>query len=380
MEIMGLHLPGATFVNPGTPLRDALTDAAVQRALAITARGDEPHADRPTSSTRRRSSTASSGCSPPAARPTTRMHLVAIAARGRHPHRLGRLRRTVRGRAAAGPRLPERQRRREPLPRRRRHGRSSSRELLDAGLLHGDVQHRARPRPAPLHASSRGSTTASCAWRDAARAVAATRRAAPGRASRSAADGGLRLLQGNLGRAVIKVSAVEPRASRDRARRRVVFDDQEALHGAFKAGELDRDFVAVVRYQGPRANGMPELHKLTPIAGRAAGPRLQASRWSPTAACRAPPARCRRRSTSRPRPPTAARSPGCATATSCRSTARPARWKCRCRPTSCATRPAPTAARPGTTAAPAGNCSAFSRHAGAAEPAPARCSAMTAAR
>jgi phosphogluconate dehydratase len=77
------------------------------------------------------------------------------------------------------------------------------------------------------------------------------------------ATGGLRLLQGNLGRAVIKTSAVpEDRWIIEAPAR--VFDSQEALQAAFKAGELERDVVCVVRFQGPRANGMPELHKLTP--------------------------------------------------------------------------------------------------------------------
>jgi phosphogluconate dehydratase len=75
--------------------------------------------------------------------------------------------------------------------------------------------------------------------------------------------GGLKLLQGNLGRAVIKISAVPPECHVIEAPARV-FDNQEGLLAAFKAGELQRDFVAVVRWQGPRANGMPELHKLTP--------------------------------------------------------------------------------------------------------------------
>jgi phosphogluconate dehydratase len=75
--------------------------------------------------------------------------------------------------------------------------------------------------------------------------------------------GGLRLLTGNLGRAVIKVSAVPSERHVVEAPARV-FDSQEALMAAFKAGELERDFIAVVRFQGPRANGMPELHKLTP--------------------------------------------------------------------------------------------------------------------
>jgi phosphogluconate dehydratase len=76
-------------------------------------------------------------------------------------------------------------------------------------------------------------------------------------------SGGLKLLTGNLGRAVIKVSAVPEDRHVIEAPARV-FSDQESLQRAFKAGELDRDLVAVVRFQGPRANGMPELHKLTP--------------------------------------------------------------------------------------------------------------------
>ncbi len=75
--------------------------------------------------------------------------------------------------------------------------------------------------------------------------------------------GGLALLQGNLGRSVIKVSAVPDDRHVVEAPCRV-FDSQEALQAAFKAGELDRDVVCVVRWQGPQANGMPELHKLTP--------------------------------------------------------------------------------------------------------------------
>jgi len=77
------------------------------------------------------------------------------------------------------------------------------------------------------------------------------------------ADGGLRLLQGNLGRSVVKVSAVAPEHRVVRAPAVVVTDQQDLL-ALFKAGQLEKDFVAVVRYQGPRANGMPELHKLTP--------------------------------------------------------------------------------------------------------------------
>jgi phosphogluconate dehydratase len=137
-------------------------------------------------------------------------------------------------------------------------------ELLDAGLLHGDVRtvagdglvrYREEPyldngtlawRPAPEQSGDEGVLRP------------ATRPFSP--------DGGLKLLSGNLGRAVIKVSAVKPEHRVVEAPA-LVFDNQEALMVAFDRGELRRDFVAVVRYQGPRANGMPELHKLTPPLG-----------------------------------------------------------------------------------------------------------------
>jgi phosphogluconate dehydratase len=80
------------------------------------------------------------------------------------------------------------------------------------------------------------------------------------------ADGGLRLMSGNLGRSVIKTSAVKPEHRVIEAPA-IVFHSQDALRVAFDNGELEKDFIAVIAYQGPRANGMPELHKLTPILG-----------------------------------------------------------------------------------------------------------------
>ncbi len=96
------------------------------------------------------------------------------------------------------------------------------------------------------------------------------------------ADGGLKLLQGNLGRAVVKVSAVKPEHRTVEAPARI-FDTQDAVSAAFKAGELHRDVVVVVRGQGPRANGMPELHKLTPAlaALQAQGPQGRAGHRRP---------------------------------------------------------------------------------------------------
>ena len=138
-------------------------------------------------------------------------------------------------------------------------------ELLDAGLLHPDVRTvwgeggLASYRREPFLAES------GVVWRDGAgtsgdAAVLATAEKPFSR------NGGLKLLNGNLGRAVIKISAVKP-AHQTIEAPAVVFEDQEHLLAAFKRGELERDFVAVVRFQGPKANGMPELHKLTPTLG-----------------------------------------------------------------------------------------------------------------
>jgi phosphogluconate dehydratase len=138
-------------------------------------------------------------------------------------------------------------------------------ELLEAGLLHGDVRTvmgeggLARYRIAPRLDGD------NLVWDEAPResgdlAILTTvdRPFSP--------DGGLRLLTGNLGRAVIKVSAVKPQHRVVEAPA-AVFHDQRSLVDAFKRGELDRDLIAVIRFQGPKANGMPELHQLTPSLG-----------------------------------------------------------------------------------------------------------------
>ncbi|WP_374663619.1 phosphogluconate dehydratase [Ramlibacter sp.] len=135
------------------------------------------------------------------------------------------------------------------------------RELLDAGLLHGDVL---TVHPGGLRAHTRrpvAAVEADITWQDTGASGDTT-------VLRPATDpfsatGGLRLLTGNLGRAVIKVSAVPEDRHVIEAPARL-FDSQEALQAAFQAGELTQDVVCVVRWQGPRANGMPELHKLTP--------------------------------------------------------------------------------------------------------------------
>lgn len=137
------------------------------------------------------------------------------------------------------------------------------RELLDGGCLHADVLtlHEGGLR---AHAMVPELKDGALHWRDPGPSGDTT--VLRPHAEPFSPTGGLKLLQGNLGRAVIKTSAVPEERHVIEAPVRV-FDSQEALQAAFKAGELDRDLVAVVRFQGPRANGMPELHKLTPPLG-----------------------------------------------------------------------------------------------------------------
>lgn len=137
------------------------------------------------------------------------------------------------------------------------------RELMDAGCLHGDVATVASGGMAAYGSVPRFTDGgAGLTWSPVAADSSDTGIVRPASAPFSA-SGGLKLLQGNLGRAVIKISAVPDDRHVVEAPARV-FHSQEALHVAFQAGELDRDVVVVVRFQGPQANGMPELHKLTP--------------------------------------------------------------------------------------------------------------------
>jgi phosphogluconate dehydratase len=134
------------------------------------------------------------------------------------------------------------------------------RELLDAGLMHADVL---TVRPGGLREFTRipSSQNGQLVWNEAGASKDDT--VVRPASSPFSASGGLKLLQGNLGRSVIKISAVPEELHTIEAPARV-FSSQDELHAAFKAGELDRDVVCVVRWQGPQANGMPELHKLTP--------------------------------------------------------------------------------------------------------------------
>ena len=263
MELMGLHLPGTAFVNPNTPLRDALTVAATQRVAALTAAGEQ-YTPIGRVIDERAIVNGIVGLLATGGSTNHTIHLVAIA-------------------RAAGIQINwsdfDALSKAVPLLTRIYPNGSADvnqfhaaggmgflvRELLDAGLLHEDVSTVAghglrRYAEAPaLDGDGR------LHWQPAPAASADPSILATV-AQPFSADGGLRLLEGNIGRAVIKSSAVDRRHWRVEAPA-LIFDSQEAVLAAHKARQLERDFVCVVRFQGPKANGMPELHKLTPVLG-----------------------------------------------------------------------------------------------------------------
>jgi len=268
MEVMGLHLPGAAFINPGTELRERLTEAAAVRALSITANSNE-YTPIGRVVDERAIVNAIVGLLATGGSTNHTLHIVAIArAAGivvdwndfdalshavpllTHVYPSGQAD-VNQFHAAGGMALV-------------------IRELLDADLMHEDVLTVAgdgglrRYTEEPWLDPGAGGDT-ELAWRTGPTESLDGSIVAPV-AEPFHADGGLRLMHGNLGRAVIKTSAVkdEHRVVEAPAR---VFLSQDALKVAFEAGELEHDLVAVLPYQGPRANGMPELHKLTPILG-----------------------------------------------------------------------------------------------------------------
>jgi phosphogluconate dehydratase len=262
MEIMGLHLPGASFVNPGTPLRDALTREAAQQVVRLTRQGGQYL---PLGEIIDERALINSVVALHATGGSTNhtLHLPAIA-------QAAGIQLTWQDMAELSEVVPT-------LAHVYPNGKADInhfhaaggtalliRELLDAGLLHEDVATVAgrglrRYTQEPFLDGER------LVWREGAVVSLDTSILRPV-AQPFSAEGGLSLLQGNLGRGVMKLSAVAPERHVIEAPARV-FHDQQQLADAFQAGQLDCDFVAVVRFQGPRCNGMPELHKLTPFLG-----------------------------------------------------------------------------------------------------------------
>lgn len=260
MEVLGLHLPGAAFVAPGTPLRYALTCAAAKRATEMARQGGE-FIPVGRMIDERSIVNAIVGLLATGGSTNHTLHLVAIA-------------------RAAGVVIDwddfDALSAVVPLLARVYPNGSADvnqfhaaggmgfliRELLAAGYLHDDVETvmgsgLSRYTQVP-HLAGDGELT----WQPAALETADATILRPV-ADPFSRDGGLKVLQGNLGRSVIKVSAVKAEHQVVEAPARV-FSSQDEMLAAAKRGELERDVVVVVRFQGPKANGMPELHKLTP--------------------------------------------------------------------------------------------------------------------
>ncbi len=259
MEVMGLHLPGTAFVNPGTPLRDALTVAATERAAAITALGNDY---RPLGRIldERAFVNGIVGLMATGGSTNLILHLPAMA-------RAAGITLTLEDFDAISGVVPL-------LARVYPNGLADVNhfhaaggigwligQLLGAGLLHADVETVAGTGLG-LYAREPRLVEGRVEWVDGAETSLNDRILRPV-SDPFARDGGLRMLRGNLGTGVIKISAVKPEFHVIEAPARV-FTDQEAVKAAFKRGELTGDCVVVVRFQGPQANGMPELHSLTP--------------------------------------------------------------------------------------------------------------------
>jgi len=259
MEFMGLHLPGASFVGPGTPVREALTVAAAERALTISAQGS---AFTPACEVLDAKAFVNGIVGLMATGGSTNLvlHLPAMA-------RAAGILLEVEDFDAISDVTPQMAKVYPNGLADVNHFHAAGGlayligELLGAGLLHDDVTTVAGPGLS-RYTQEPMLEQGKAVWR-----------AAPGvtqndRILRPACDpfkptGGLKQLSGNLGHGMMKVSAVAPERHVTEAPARI-FQDQDSVKAAFKAGEFTDDVIIVVRFQGPKANGMPELHGLTP--------------------------------------------------------------------------------------------------------------------
>lgn len=262
MEVMGLHLPGASFPNPNTPLRDALTRATARRAVALVQGGPEYT---PVGEMLDEKSFVNAivGLLATGGSTNHTIHLVAMA--------------RMAGIELSWDDFDELSRIVPLLARIYPNGSADVNqfhqaggmaflihELCAAGLMHDDVRT-VMGKGLERYTRNPVLEDGELLWREAP-AMSGDRDILRPAGEPFATEGGLRILSGSLGRAVIKVSAVASDLQVVEAPARI-FESQAALLDAFQRGELDRDFVAVVRGQGPQANGMPELHKLTPTLG-----------------------------------------------------------------------------------------------------------------
>ncbi len=260
MEFMGLHLPGASFINPGTPLRDALTTASAQRALSITALGNDY---RPVGQVldERAFVNGIVGLMATGGSTNLVLHLPAMA-------RAAGIHLALEDFAELSDAVPLMAKVYPNGLADVNHFHAAGGlgymmgELLDAGLLHDDVCTVAGDG-LRRYTQEPKLRDGELVWEDGAGETGNARILRP-HADPFQPSGGLKQLTGNLGQGVIKISAVEAGHRVVEAPARI-FHDQAQVKAAFKAGEITEDTVVVVRFQGPAANGMPELHSLTPL-------------------------------------------------------------------------------------------------------------------
>ena len=260
MEIMGLHLPGSTFINPGTALRDEITKASAKQAMSITSLGNRYT---PIGRIYDEKAVVNGVVGLLATGGSTNhtMHVVAMAAAA--------------GIALTWDDLAELSKVIPLLTRIYPNGKADVnhfnaaggmgfmiRELLSAGLLHEDVTTIMGTGLSGYAQEPGLNDAGELTWRDAAKTSGDTS-VLRGVKDPFQATGGLNVLEGPLGRAVIKSSSIPEDRHIIEAPCRI-FHSQEELAAAFKANELNMDVIAVVRFQGPKANGMPELHRMTP--------------------------------------------------------------------------------------------------------------------
>ncbi|MDR2309828.1 MAG: phosphogluconate dehydratase [Brucellaceae bacterium] len=263
MEIMGLHIPGSSFINPNTPLRDAMTKEATKRALEITACGNN-YTPVGAMLDERSFVNGVVGLNATGGSTNHTIHLIAMAAAAG----IKLTWQDISDISAAVPLLAR------VYPNgladvNHFHAAGGMgyliRELLDAGLLHEDVRtvwgETLRDYTIEPALNADGTIARTPAPEVSADAKVLAKAEAPFQP-----DGGIKVLSGNIGSAIIKISAVKPDRHVIEAPAKI-FHDQAEMQDAFKAGKLEGDFIAVVRYQGPKANGMPELHKLMTVLG-----------------------------------------------------------------------------------------------------------------
>ncbi|MFI3197994.1 MAG: phosphogluconate dehydratase [Methylococcaceae bacterium] len=263
MEIMGLHLPGSSFINPYTPLREELTIAAAKQVLKFTALGDDY---RPIAHVVSEKAIVNAVIGLLATGGSTNhtMHLIAIARASGivlNWDDFDKLSKVIPLIAKIYPNGPADV----------NHFQAAGgmgvliAELLRNGLLHEDVITVSDQSGLSNYCQEPKLIDNKLTWEPVPDTSLDTN--VLGTVEKPfATGGGLHVMHGNLGRGIAKLSAVAPEHQIVEAPA-IVFDDQKDMLAAFKRGELEKDFVAVIRFQGPRSNGMPELHKLTPPLG-----------------------------------------------------------------------------------------------------------------